>query len=501
MAGARREIDRRPAQVTLKQAVKEAGDGGWGVPEFQRDFVWSPKRVAALADTLLGGFSMGAWHLWRPGRASEVRSRSAIVEYEPEQWVLDGQQRLTAACVLRGAKPLWFTDGEWDDLVDTIPVALDLRALRRGTAKVVLRAVGAPDSAAFLPFPMLFADAGTLQEALAERGEAKLYAAARDLNGRVNEYIVPTITLHHSEQHEVVRQFEKLNKDQTTVSPSEIRQGLVSVQVPGFTVDLAEPLRVELAAAGWPVRRRSIFDGFVQASGAKTVAALDRVTVDKMWPDYAAAWDHVIDYLAKRGIVELSLWPAERLVTTLVVTACRWPQALRDDRLWRWAVCAQWDGHQQRDGALQRDMGLLNGAWRAKATWPAAIELLAGHLAPTGQPVRVGDLTDMRTNPAGGQRVRERMLYAITYPSPPVIGKRGDWSTWLPLGERDSGGLADFVLVRTPDGVPVPASGLTAGQLKAQAAERTHSTRRRADTLAAALNHTLDQLATIRPNH
>ncbi len=493
------EIDRRVSQLNVRQVCRAAEKGEWGVPEFQREFTWPAARVAGLADTLVAGHSMGVWHLWRPARRVEVRNRHEIVDTEPESWILDGQQRLTAVCLLHNTKPVWFSDDEWAELQDTIPVAIDLGALRRGDTKIVLRAAGAAESASFLPFAALFADAPTLQSALGERGAADLYVAAREVTSKVNEYLVPVITLADTPQAVVIEQFRRLNTGQTRVPSAIIRQGLLSVQVPGFTVDRSEPLRAILAETGWPVRSAVVFDAFVTLTDTKSIAAVDRATVDGLWDAYVESWQKTLGYLARRGIRELSLWPAERLLATLVVAAHRWPAAIRDDRLIQWALCALWDGHQQRGGALMRDQALLNTAWRNQTNWTAAIDTLTAALSPHTQPVRAGDLTDMRTNPAATSGRRERVLYAYTHPNPPTIGPADGWTTWIPLANRTAGGLADFVLALTVDGETFPAEQLTTRQLAAQAATLPHTTRRRAETLTTTLNATLEQLATIRP--
>ena len=72
------------------------------VPQFQRDFVWSKDKSARLLDSLLKGFPIGTFILWKTDE--ELRSIRNLggVDLPPTpkgdsvQYVLDGQQRLTS---------------------------------------------------------------------------------------------------------------------------------------------------------------------------------------------------------------------------------------------------------------------------------------------------------------------------------------------------------------------------------------------------------------------
>jgi hypothetical protein len=86
--------------VSVAEAVRNALEGRWGIPEFQREFVWRPKQICDLADSLWLGYPVGSLLLWIPPDDRK----------DPEDafaWVADGQQRLTALCLLAGQRPPW----------------------------------------------------------------------------------------------------------------------------------------------------------------------------------------------------------------------------------------------------------------------------------------------------------------------------------------------------------------------------------------------------------
>ena len=84
--------------VTVLEAAERAITGQWDVPEFQREFVWKPAQVCSLASSLWRNYPIGPLLLWR---ARNSTSESPL-------WIADGQQRLTALCLLHGAEPAWF---------------------------------------------------------------------------------------------------------------------------------------------------------------------------------------------------------------------------------------------------------------------------------------------------------------------------------------------------------------------------------------------------------
>jgi len=72
------------------------------IPQFQRDFVWTKENAARLLDSIVKGFPIGTFILWKTNE--RLRSIRNIGELDfpatPEgdfiQYVLDGQQRMTS---------------------------------------------------------------------------------------------------------------------------------------------------------------------------------------------------------------------------------------------------------------------------------------------------------------------------------------------------------------------------------------------------------------------
>lgn len=127
-----------PSAVPLLSLIGELEQGLLKVPQFQRDFVWGRKDSANLIDSLLQGFPIGTFILWKTKEELRIvrniggRKFPKTPKGEFTKYVLDGQQRITSIfAALRGVsvprdnKEVDFSslyidlDADGDDLVIT----------------------------------------------------------------------------------------------------------------------------------------------------------------------------------------------------------------------------------------------------------------------------------------------------------------------------------------------------------------------------------------------
>jgi hypothetical protein len=84
----------------LGELVSEFHNGSILLPQFQRDFVWRPAKIRNLLDSLLRGYPIGGFYLWRPSSGTKDAKAKAIGEQQIgaifEGYLIDGQQRLTS---------------------------------------------------------------------------------------------------------------------------------------------------------------------------------------------------------------------------------------------------------------------------------------------------------------------------------------------------------------------------------------------------------------------
>jgi len=94
-----------PQSVTFSNLFAEIENGTIKIPQFQRDFVWSKAKSAKLLDSIVKGFPIGTFILWKTNeRLRSIRNLGGITlpdtpKGDAVKYVLDGQQRLTSLFV------------------------------------------------------------------------------------------------------------------------------------------------------------------------------------------------------------------------------------------------------------------------------------------------------------------------------------------------------------------------------------------------------------------
>jgi hypothetical protein len=123
---------KQPENHSKKYAVlfADIDAGRTKLPMFQRDFVWDKSQTAKLIDSILKGFPVGTFILWKTrDRFRHFRELGNLKLPEPPagdsvQYVLDGQQRITSLYAVR--KGLRITrDGR---VIDYKDICIDLEA-------------------------------------------------------------------------------------------------------------------------------------------------------------------------------------------------------------------------------------------------------------------------------------------------------------------------------------------------------------------------------------
>jgi hypothetical protein len=98
-----------PYPLPFSTLIDEIGKGIIKIPQFQRDFVWERERARKLIDSIVKGYPIGTFIIWKTKeRLRSIRNIGGVALPEPPggdfvQYVLDGQQRMTSIfTVLKG---------------------------------------------------------------------------------------------------------------------------------------------------------------------------------------------------------------------------------------------------------------------------------------------------------------------------------------------------------------------------------------------------------------
>lgn len=99
-----------PGNRQYTHLIADIEQGNIKVPQFQRDFVWEIAKSAKLIDSIVKGYPIGAFILWKTDEQLRTVRNIGRLDFpercgETIEYVLDGQQRMTSLyCCLKGSK-------------------------------------------------------------------------------------------------------------------------------------------------------------------------------------------------------------------------------------------------------------------------------------------------------------------------------------------------------------------------------------------------------------
>lgn len=91
-------IDIKSDREFFREIYTKVEEGKYGIPAFQRDFVWKERDIIALFDSIWRGYPIGAVILWKPDVKMPTKDILTDVQRDAPDaayYVLDGRQRLT----------------------------------------------------------------------------------------------------------------------------------------------------------------------------------------------------------------------------------------------------------------------------------------------------------------------------------------------------------------------------------------------------------------------
>ncbi len=88
------------ATEQLRGIVQRYTDGEILLPQFQRNYVWTPRKIRDLLDSLLRDLPIGGFYVWQPiGKRTDPKRKafgSLKIQGPSAVYLIDGQQRLTS---------------------------------------------------------------------------------------------------------------------------------------------------------------------------------------------------------------------------------------------------------------------------------------------------------------------------------------------------------------------------------------------------------------------
>ena len=324
-------------QVTIREIVERAVNHSWSIPEFQRGFVWKATQVRDLAESLWYDYPIGALLVWNSrGPTEEQHAHDA---QRPGLWVVDGQQRSSALCILCGRKPYWWPSvDEWNKTLRKFDIRFDVNAKEPPFFWVANAVIRRATGSLYIPLRQLLVldtsrekDQKTLQdlarqikiEGLCDGMDAMEVYTRLDRIRKIRDKDLVAVTVDH-ELEDVVEIFSRLNSRGTRVTEADIYLGVVAAKNPGWVRDTFLPYLRSLAESGFDLDPNLLFRT-VTGVGSKKVrfreipdSFWEPKSIIPAWERTADAWKRLIARLREYGILSADPMPTQAAPVTMV---------------------------------------------------------------------------------------------------------------------------------------------------------------------------------------
>ncbi len=370
-------------QITIRDIVERGVNHNWSIPEFQRGFVWKATQVRDLAESLWYDYPIGSLLVWNSrGRIEEQRAHDA---QRPSLWVVDGQQRSTALCILFGRKPYWWPSvDEWNQTLLKFDLRFDINAKEPPFFWVADAVIRKAPGSRYVPIRNLLvldtskeSDQKKLQDlakqvkidGLCDGMDAMEVYTRLDRVRKIRDKDLVAITIDH-ELEDVVEIFSRLNSRGTRVTEADIYLGVVAARNPGWVRDTFLPYLRSLAESGFDLDPNLLFRTLTGV-GTKKVRFRDipdsfwePKSISSAWERTARAWKLLVARLREYGILSSHPMPTQAAFVTMVSLVEKFGESSEFPPMLFWFLQASRFGRYSASGttSLEEDLRDINEA-------------------------------------------------------------------------------------------------------------------------------------------
>lgn len=440
--------------IKVSELVESAVSHNWSIPEFQRGFVWKATQVRDLAESLWRDYPIGSLLVWNSQTPQEERVAEDGVT--PSLWIVDGQQRTTALCILFGRKPYWWTSADdWNRLLKRYDVRFDVHTREEPYFWVANAAIKKAKGNRYVPLRDLLvldtnkdSDQKRLQE-LAKEIKVEGFCDGMDAMEvytrldrirKIREKEIVKLTIEQ-ELEDIVEIFSRLNSRGTRVTEADIYLGIVASKNKGWVREEFLPFLSTLGDDGFHVDPNLLFRT-VTAVGIGKVRFKDigkdfweAARIAEAWKKSKEAWKNTIQRLQAYGILSDEPLPTSAALVTLSALVDRFSHETSFDPAIYWLIQAsrfsRYSGSSTT--ALDEDLKDIKSA----ENFPSAVNNLLRRMQDN---VRQPIDTDLFKRDYTDGKFGRFLLYLLVYRN-----NARDWGeTGARLGFDGTEILADF---------------------------------------------------------
>lgn len=421
-------------QVKLRDIVDRSVSHAWSIPEFQRGFVWKSTQVRDLAESLWYDYPIGSLLVWNSrGHAEEQQVYDA---QRSNLWVVDGQQRSTALCILSGRRPYWWASAdEWSKTLRRYDIRFDINAKEPPYFWVANAAITRVSGSRYIPVRDILVldtarerDQRTLQElakkikleGLCDGMDAMEVYTRLDRLRKIRDKDVVVVTIDH-ELEDVVEIFSRLNSKGTRVTEADIYLGIVAARNPGWVRETFLPYLRTLDEAGFDIGPNLLFRTLsgVGASKVRFAEIPDSfwgsAQIAPAWKRTADAWRRLIVRFREYGVLSTYAMPTQAALVIMISLIDRFDDSADFSQAFYWFLQASRFGRYSGSGTTSLEEDLRDVA--EASSLHNAVQKLVQRF-PHNNPLTIDDF--MRDY--GDARFGRFFLYLMAYRN-----KAQDW--------------------------------------------------------------------------
>lgn len=289
----------QPMSKQFSSLLDDVDTGRLKIPQFQREFVWDIKRSASLLDSIIKGYPIGTFIIWKTReRLRSVRNVGGIDLPEPPtgdyvNFVLDGQQRITSLfAAMKGVKIIRSDEKE----EDFSKIYVDLDAEDDESIVSILNQDN--EKHELIKFNKLLTGGLTSLAKYPEKYHKKL----EEYKKRIESYNYSIISVEEAPIEVATQIFTRINEGGKPLSVFEIMVAKTYSYEKDF--DLAEKfdnLREQLQAVNYETISESVILQLASLilkneCRRKTILNLDKEEFIDLWDDIIDAIKSTVDY-------------------------------------------------------------------------------------------------------------------------------------------------------------------------------------------------------------
>ena len=318
----------KPGSSSYKNLIYDIERGVLKIPQFQRNFVWSLDKTAKLLDSILKGYPIGTFTLWKT--RDRLKSHKCIGNIDLGQladgadvaYILDGQQRITSLfAVYKGEE---ITQENKKTPNDYKKIYVNLNCSLENLEQKLITSVKPEQSS--IPLNDVLNFNYDRSEEMKKNGySAEDIRKVSDYQKRFESYQFSTVIIDDCPFQKAIEVFTRLNTSGKQLNPFEIMSAKTYDEIQDFDLEKKwHTLHKHLKKFGYGTVSRihilnlfSVIFSRTNECNLNSIYSLDKKIIIDNWDTVTHAFKEAIDYFKKNLKIPLSRFlPYEALIVS-----------------------------------------------------------------------------------------------------------------------------------------------------------------------------------------